>query len=853
MKHIVKAPVTPEESIQERKGRALARAAAAEGVVLLKNEGVLPIKEKKIALFGSGARKTVVGGTGSGAMHERYSVSIEEGLKNAGFEIVSEEWINRYDTFYEEAYQNWHDHIEELVKDIANPFQVLGVKIQNKFVYPTGIPVTEEDIKKADCDTAVYVIARQAGEGNDRSAQEADYYLDQLEYENLKMIAEHYKRTLVVINSGGIIDTSFMEELPIGALLFYGQGGEEGGNAFADVASGRVSPSGKLTDTWAKRYEDYPSAGIFSVESDPKVQDYKEGIYVGYRYFDTFHVEPRYHFGYGLSYTAFSLETKTVTVRDGNVTLEVEVGNTGEAAGKEVIQVYGSVPYGVHGSEYQRLLTFAKTKELAPGEYERIRLSFELRELSVYEEESASYVLEPGNYILRVGNASNQTKAEAVLRLAERKVTEICTNICPLKKGLEELKASKCSQECPQSRGEAESKIPFDMILNAAEIPVVRHEYEILPVYEDESVKQKIESMTVEQIAQLTVGGTTSGEHLVTALGASGSTTSKLYEEAGIPNIVLSDGPAGLNLSPRLVVTREGDVKSLDLYEQYNFGSFREFMLSRIGKPEDGTVHYQYATALPCSTLLAQTWNVELVEEIGQCIGAEMEAFGVTVWLAPGMNIHRNPLCGRVFEYYSEDPVVSGYIAAALTNGVQSHPGKAVSLKHFCANNSEVERDHSNSNLSERALREIYLKGFETALKRCNAKTIMASYNKINEVYNTNNYDLLVKVLRCEWGFEGLVMSDWNAVSALNNTADVCQAAASQCDLIMPGEAGQVEAVCEGVKNGTVDLDDLKRCAGRVLSLIRENTVIEVCKCDMMNSAEIHEKLDFTDEVLKKY
>ena len=273
--------------------------------------------------------------------------------------------------------------------------------------------------------------------------------------------------------------------------------------------------------------------------------------------------------------------------------------------------------------------------------------------------------------------------------------------------------------------------------------------------------------------------------------------------------------------------------ENLEAYKRYFFGFAGMALKSQMADPAEGIVHYQYATAWPCSQLLAQSFDVGLLEEVGDAVGAEMEAFGVTVWLAPGMNIHRNPLCGRTFEYYSEDPLVSGRLAAAIVRGVQRHPGKGMSVKHFAANNCELERNMSSSNLTERTLRELYLRGFEIAVRESSPMTVMAAYNKINGVYCTNNYDLLVKVLRNEWGFEGLVMSDWDSMKASREdstkpaTGDVQKALEAQCDLIMPGRPDQCEALQKGFNSGVVKLKDLRRSASRVLEMIRRNTVLE--------------------------
>jgi len=323
-------------------------------------------------------------------------------------------------------------------------------------------------------------------------------------------------------------------------------------------------------------------------------------------------------------------------------------------------------------------------------------------------------------------------------------------------------------------------------------------------------------------------------------MGASGSTTARLYESCGIPNVVLSDGPAGLNLTTHVVEMPDGSLKPanvpevVETYKRYSFGISKYAMQRQLVNPADGMVHYQYATAWPCSQLLAQTFDTALMEEIGDAIGAEMDAYGVTVWLAPGMNIHRNPLCGRTFEYYSEDPLLSGKLAGAITRGVQKHPGKGVSVKHFAANSCELERNASSSNMTERTLREIYLRGFEIAVKEAQPATVMAAYNMINGVYCTNSHDLLVRILRSEWGFDGLVMSDWDAMKAIPGdcmhaaTGDVLKAHAAQCDLVCPGRRDQIEALIKGMEEGLVDEADVRRSAARILRLIRQNSILPV-------------------------
>lgn len=826
MKTIIKGGTSKEPTAYELQNRALARRAAAEGFVLLENDGTLPLREKRIALYGAGARMTVKGGTGSGAVRERYSVSIAQGLEAAGFEITSTDWLDRFDKFYENTYEAYRKEQEEKVKGVREFYKILGMI--TPFAHPAGIPVTSEDIERSACETAIYVLARQAGEGNDRYDKKGDYRLDDIEKENLGFLSRSYKNLVVVLNAGGVVDVSFLDEIHISALVYFVQGGEEGGNALADVLSGKVNFSGRLAASWAYRFEDIPSNTTYSYLGEDKYhQDYTEGIYMGYRYFDSFNIKPRYAFGYGLSYTKFEISGKTLKLEKGKIRLFATVKNIGMVSGREVVQLYVSVPFGT-GAEQKRLVAFLKTEEIKSGEKKEIVLEVPIREFACYDEEKAAWVLRSGSYVVRLGNSSDRTFPAAVLTLSEEAVLEQCANVCPLEKELHEI--------VPPVRSEEQLDGVPNYCMDSYVPETVVHLYET----PEEGQEPLIDTMTAEQLATLVVGGGTSAKGLqVEAMGASGTTTPKLYEELGIPNVVLSDGPAGLNLTSQVVELPDGSSKAakvpetLEAYKRYLFGFSGAMLLNQMADTTDGIVHYQYTTAWPCSQLLAQTFDTELLEQIGDGVGTEMEAYGVTVWLAPGMNLHRNPLCGRTFEYYSEDPLISGKMAAAIVRGVQKHKGKGTSIKHFAANNCELERNQSSSNVTERALRELYLHGFEIAIKEAHPMTVMAAYNKINGVYCTNNADLLIKVLRCEWGFDGLVMSDWDAMKAERDdctmpvSGDVQKAAKAQCDLIMPGRADQKEALLRGLETGAVELYDLKRSAARVLNLVRKNTVLE--------------------------
>ncbi len=826
MKVIMKAGTDPNPSAVELENRSLARRAAAEGFVLLENNGILPLKEKKVALYGSGARMTVKGGTGSGAVRERYSVTIEQGLLNAGFEITSTGWLDRFDRFYKDTYDAYCQAQEEKVKGILDFFQIL--RTIDHFRHPTGISVTREDVEQSGCDTAIYVLARQAGEGRDRKDVQGDYRLDDVERENLEFLSRAYQNLVVIINAGGVIDVSFLDALSVSALIYFVQGGEEGGNALADVLSGKRNFSGKLATSWAYGFEDIPSNDTYSYLGQDKYnQEYNEGIYVGYRYFDTFGVKPRYAFGYGLSYTAFAMQTLETSIADGIVSVRVNVANTGRVSGREVVQLYATVPFGP-GAEKQRLAAFQKTKELSPGESQAITLPIPVKNLACYDEAKNAWVLRSGDYILRLGDASNHTEAVARLTLSKEHILEQCTKVCPAQHEIPEIQP-------PVRAAETGNDLPLVSLDGCLPEPTI-HRYDT----PEETISSLVMDMTREQLVYLVLGAGASEAPLqVEAKGASGNTTQMLWEELGIPSTVFSDGPAGLNLTSEIVELPNGEFKAaynarnLENYRKYMFGVSKIGIRRKMADPSEGTVHYQFATAWPCSQLLAQSFDPELLEQVGDGVGREMEAFGVTIWLAPGMNIHRNPLCGRTFEYYSEDPLVSGKMAAAIVRGVQAHPGKGMSIKHFAANNCELERNFSSSNMSQRTLRELYLRGFEIAIKESDPATVMASYNKVNGVYATNNYDLLVKVLRNEWGYQGLVMSDWHAMKCRTGdpvtplSGDVQKCHAAQCDLVMPGRPDQREALLAGIADGSVKLEDLRRSAMRILKVIQSNTVLK--------------------------
>lgn len=757
---------TPEESGRERDHKSLARRVAAEGIVLLKNDGVLPLTTMKLALYGPGSRMTVKGGSGSGDVQERHSVTIEEGLKNAGFVFPTTLWMDRFKGKYDADVAAWRQAVEEKIKGFTpiQTLQMFDVIHENPMPYPACTPILEDELTN-ETDTAIYVLSRQAGEGRDRRVEKGDYLLSDIEVDSLKLLSSHYAKLILVLNCGSVMDLSILDEIRIDAVLFYGQGGMEGGNALADLLTGKATPCGKLTDTWAMRYEDYPCADTFSYRNgDLDNEEYSEGIYVGYRWFDKHEITPRYPFGFGLSYTTFAYEVQNIT----DSTVSVTVTNTGEYSGKEVLQLYISKPDGRMDHEKKSLAAFAKTKLLQPGESQTLTLSYDLKEIAAFGETQSAFILEKGEY----GLILNGTPCGTVN--AEEEIL------------VEQVKPIGSREHTPYK----ESFSP--------------------------KVASLLQRLSDNDKISLVTGGGYSIRCYNNVMGAAGRTCTRLLKK-GVPNIVLSDGPAGLNVNQSVVIMKDGTPRYPDgLPADWKWGWLKYFERFVKAKPGKGRPVYRYMTAWPSETVQAQTWDLDLVEEVGRAVGREMLEIGVSVWLAPGLNIHRNPLCGRNFEYYSEDPLVSGKMAAAITRGVQGCGGVGVTIKHFCCNNQEDNRTRVSENVSQRALREIYLRAFRIAVTEGKPWCVMSSYNKVNGAYVCNSRDFCTGVLREEWGFRGTVMSDWNATDQCSHS----DAINAGNDLLMPGNKHVEKALQKALKEGALNRQALNTSAGRVLEMI---------------------------------
>ncbi len=829
---------SPEVTQRETDHRKIAREAAAAGFVLLENKDhVLPLaKGSKVGLYGAGAIRTIKGGTGSGDVNERDSVNIFQGMKNAGYDVTSSEWLEDYDKCYVQARLDWKNEIfTKMNGDDAKFFDAYSA---TPFFVPSGNPIDEEKAAADGADTAFFVLARIAGENKDRFDTEGDYFISKEEKAILAQVSKCYKNVVLVINTGGLMDLAFVEEFDnIRSILQYVQAGQEGGNAFADVVSGDVTPSGKMTDTWAKDYYDYPGAEVYSYKSgDLFKEKYEEGIFVGYRYFDTFEVPVRYSFGYGMSYTEFEIRTDDIRVSgrgmmNPKVSVTVTVTNTGDTyAGKEVVQVYASCPQGKLVKEFRRLAGFGKTKLLAPKESQTMTITFPLYQLTSYEEESASWILEPGMYGIWVGNDLNTSVLSGALELDEKAVMTACENICPLKEELNEITpdAEKVQAREAAWQKEVKEKRMSVIELKAAEIPTEKVDYQPVPEELPGKAGKIVDSLSVDQLAFLATGdpgraqGNALGSAGISVPGAAAETSPCASEEPwNVTTIALVDGPAGLRLKREYQVDN-GEIVASDFLAALEGGFFCPPQEKR------GTIYYQFCTAIPVGTLLAQSWDVELIKRVGEMIGHEMELFNVTLWLAPGMNIHRNPLCGRNFEYYSEDPLLAGMMAGAMTLGVQKVPGCGTTIKHFACNNQEDNRMGSDSILSERALREIYLKGFEIAVKDAQPMSIMTSYNLINGVHAANCYDTCTKAARDEWGFAGAIMTDWTTTNVQIQgecTAAGCMRAGN--DMVMPGLPEDHENIKKELADGTLTMAELKRCIYNTVNIVLQSNMYE--------------------------
>lgn len=756
---------------------SLSRVAACEGMVLLKNtNNTLPLKRgETVALFGKASIEYIKGGGGSGDVYTAYTHNVFDGFSAK----EAEGKVN----VYMPTVEYYKEYVKQQSKFIPTREQIERTwdkvnamdfcKEKDDIIYDTfaSMHVSEADapdslIEQASnaADTAIITISRFSAEGVDRRAIAGDYYLSDTEKSLIDRVSKAFKKTVVVINSGGVIDCEFFAENDnVQGIINGFQGGLEGGCAVADIICGDVNPSGKQADTIPKSYDFYQNAAEFPEGFEHL--DYFDDIYVGYRYFETVPgaaEKVRYPFGFGLSYTTFEFSGAFCGESDNKIVAAVTVKNTGDRAGKEVVQLYYSAPQGVLGKPAKELGAFKKTKLLAPGESETVTLSFDVNDMASFDDlgkiQKSAFVLEKGEYCFFIGNSVRNLTALAFTYTIDNNITvrQAKQLLKPFK--LEKrLLADGTFEPLPISEPEYHTG-------RAAEIKAFAPESTVMfddigdKITLDEFVKQFTDDELIDFV------GGHQNQPGVCNTGAFGG-----LKRLNIPAIPTADGPAGVRLD------------------------------KKTGVP---------TTAWPCAALLACTWNTDLIYEIGKAGGKELRENNLGVWLAPAMNIHRNPLCGRNFEYFSEDPLIAGKCCAAEVRGIQSNKVSA-SVKHFACNNRESNRFETDSRVSERALREIYLRGFEIVVKEADPWSIMSSYNVINGQHTSCSYELLTEMLREDWGFKGMVTTDWGAHSLHSD------------DVLAGGDMkmgdGDPEELRDALDSGKIARSDLEACVKRIL------------------------------------
>ena len=770
---------------------ALTRQAAREGMVLLKNKDhLLPLAPgTRVALFGKGSFDYVKGG-GSGDVTVAYVRNVYDGLKAAGIELC----------------EALSDYYRAYVAGRYAAGDAPGMMAEPEL--PESLAVRAGN----EADAAVIVISRFSGEGWDREPvmcaeknnpwpddqamlqkvkdifPKGDFYLTDGERAMVERVCAGFDKVAVVLNVGGVVDVSwFAGDDRIGAALLAWQGGMEGGNAVADLLTGKADPSGKLPDTFAKDLSDYPSTEHFHDSVD--YVEYIEDIYVGYRYFETLPGAAEkviYPFGYGLSYTSFTLETVSAGEKDGQIRVEVKVTNTGDRAGKEVVQLYYGAPWGRLQKPARSLVAFRKTKLLKPGESETVALSFAVNDMASFDDlgriAKSAWVLEAGSYALYVGTCvRDAVKLDYACERAETVVTcQLAEKLAPSRLsrrlladgGFEDLPAAPAVDTDANvlervEGGLAEAVAPAVRARARCQLtrPYAEGARPLMDVAKGElALDEFLARLSDDDLIHLVGGQPNVGVSNTFGIGD--------LPEYGVPNITTADGPAGLRIAPECGVC---------------------------------------TTAWPCATLLAASWDGELTARVGAAAAREVKENNISVWLAPAINIHRNPLCGRNFEYWSEDPVLTAGLAGAMVRGIQSE-NVAATVKHFACNNKETNRKYSDSRLSQRALREIYLRAFERIVKEAKPWAIMSSYNIINGRRASESRELLTDILRDEWGYEGMVMSDWWT------RGEHYKEVLAGNDLKMAN--GYPERIRKVMDMGLVTRADLEICARRVLELI---------------------------------
>lgn len=751
------------------------RKLAAEGCVLLKNENkVLPIKpENTVSFFGRTQIDYIKSGTGSGGLvHTEYVVNIIDGALNNSKINVNTELVD--------IYKSW-------IKE--NPFDEGNGWASEPWFQKEYVP-DESVVKSAreKSDVAVIVIGRTAGEDRDNAPEKGSWYLTDEEEQLLDVVSKYFENTVVLLNVGNILDMNWVEKYNIKVVMYVWQGGQEGGNAIADVLSGDVNPSGRLSDTIAKDISDYPSSKNFG---NKDFNLYQEDIYVGYRYFETFAPDKvLYPFGFGLSYTDFEIEPYSVTKNNEKISAVVIVKNIGNVSGREVVQVYVEAPQGKLGKAKRSLCAFAKTSIIAPDKSDGLLIEMDIADLASYDDSGITghkscYVLEAGEYSIYIGKNVMDAEKVFTFTIDELTVTEQLTEALAPERDFDVLYPDRNFK--PAYRSVSKRTVNYNKRITDNLPKTIEYTgdrgIKLIDVKNGKNTMEKfIAQLSDTDLRCLVTGeGMSSPKARPGNTGVFGGVTRELAD-FGVPVVCLADGPSGVRMD-------NGDT----------------------------------ATSMPNGTLIACSWDVEAAEKLYEYASVELCSHNIDSLLGPGINIHRSPLNGRNFEYLSEDPYLTGKIGAALVKGMSIH-GNSATVKHFAANSQELCRNTVVSVVSERALREIYLKPFEMCVKEGNAKTIMTSYNPINEHWTAVNYELNTVILREEWGYTGMVMTDWwpklsKEESDKQNLRDMIIA---QNDVFMPASDALTfnSNIDESLENGTLTRGQLQRNAKNILNYI---------------------------------
>ena len=785
------------------------REHAGECTLFLKRDDEsFPLKETcSITLIGNGVRHTVIGGTGSGEVNTRYKPNIEEAFKEAGFNISSTQWLDEYDIYREKLEKDFINEVKKEAKEhhtIAASYSMGKVPYEKDYEFPII----------GDHEVAIYVLSRNEGEGADRKLIKGDVYLTDSEIRDIHYLNEHYSKFLLVLNIPSVIDLSEVKDVK--NILLLSQLGSVTSEVLVDIVLGKINPSGKLVDTFAN-ISDYPYIDTPISEDETK---YLEGSYVGYRYFSSKDIKPLFPFGFGLSYTKFEHKVTGYSLDGDKVHLKVNVSNHGSYPGKEVIQVYLSSNSGARPK--LELVAYKKSKELQPKESELLFIEFSLRDFPIYKEDIASYVLEKGSYIVKVGNSSEDledifaisNKEDVIIRKVRNSFDKVDFTDLVI------------------DRVESKINVP---VFELDHTSIKCEEIDYLPKGNDE-IPEFVSNLKDDELILLCLGDYKTGVR-----GLIGQSCSKIVGGAGETSlrinsldeyVTMVDGPAGIRICQEYVINNKGEfpVKGDSIWtslENYLPSPLPYFLSYKRNLNKKGSHVIQACTALPIATAVAQSFSNDFQSRFGRIIKEEMEIYDIDVWLAPALNIHRHILCGRNFEYYSEDPLVSAIAASNIVNAVQENKSKAVTIKHFACNNIESNRINNNSIVSEKAIREIYLPAFEKTIKWSNPKAIMASYNLINGIHSAEHSGLLQDILRTEWSYKGLVMTDWIKSGQTYKKHNMYPAAYASHNLkhgtniCMPGSKDDIKDIKNALKEGYLSRSELENSATVVFNFIK--------------------------------